>query len=375
MPLNTRSHEALVQIQAAAAQSRSENRLLDFTVGSILRAIIEAVAGVALWLQGLVLRTLAASRASTSEGTDLDSWVADFGLTRLQAASSVGTVTFSRYTPGAQAIIPIGALVQTADGTQRFAVVIDATNGAYNAGLGGYVLPIAQASIALPVASLQGSLAANVLANTITQIVSTIPYVDTVTNAGAMSGGSEQETDDALRARFVLFIQSLSRATKLAIGYAITSLRLGIAYTLTENEEYDGTYRPGYFYVVADDGTGSPDSATLTDVTTAIELYRPATVMFNVFAPILHNVLVSMILVIRSGYHGPTVIAAVGLAVTAAIRALPVGEGLPYTKLAQIAYEAHPGVQNVTNLQLDEDTDDLAADPKVKLMPGTIVVS
>ena len=373
--LNTRNHEALVQIQAAAAQSRSEERLLDFTVGSILRALIEATAGVALWLQGLILRTLAASRASTSDGEDLDSWMADFGLARLQSSPAIGMVTFSRFTPGAQAVIPLGALVQTADGRQRFQVTLDATHGAWNAGLQGYVMPVSQASIHLPVASLEGSVQANVQAGTITQIVSTILYVDTVTNAAPMEGGAEQETDDAFRKRFHLFILSLSRATKHAIGYAVTSLRLGITYTLTENEQYDGSHRTGYFYVVADDGTGSPPDELITNVTAAIELYRPASVLFNVFKPQVHEVLASMVLTVRSGYHGPTVIAAVGISIRKAIEAIPVGEGLAYTKLAQLAYEAHPGVQNVTQLLLDTDTADIPADSKVKLMPGTIVVS
>lgn len=373
--LNTRNHEALVQIQAAAAQSQSEGRLLDFTVGSILRALIEAVAGIALWLQGLILRTLAASRASTSEGEDLDSWMADFGLARLQASSSVGQVTFSRFTPGAQAVIPLGALVQTADGRQRFQVTLDTTNGAWNAGLSGYVVPIGQASITLPVASLEGSEQANVQANTITQIVSNIPYIDTVNNAAAFTGGAEAETDEAFRRRFILFIASLSRATKYAVGYAITSLKLGVNYTLTENEQYDGSWRPGYFYVVVDDGTGSPPVGLLSDVTASIELYRPAGVLFNVFPPTVSNILVSMTISVRSGYHSPAVIAAVGLAIEAAIKAIPVGDGLPYTKLAQLAYEAHPGVANVTNLMLNLSTADIPANSKVKLMPGTIVVS
>lgn len=47
--LNTRSFSELVSEQVTAIQARAE-KLLDFSIGSILRSLAESNAGVAMWL-------------------------------------------------------------------------------------------------------------------------------------------------------------------------------------------------------------------------------------------------------------------------------------------------------------------------------------
>src|ERR1700733_1925446 len=124
MQLSLQTFTTLMQNMAAAVEA-SATQLLDLTVGSTLRAVLESNASIALWMQWLILLVLRTTRAATSNGTDLDSWMADFSLTRLPAVSATGSVTFSRFTSTAMALIPAGALVRTADGTQTFRVSID----------------------------------------------------------------------------------------------------------------------------------------------------------------------------------------------------------------------------------------------------------
>lgn len=375
MALNTKNLQTLLRDQAAAVQGRSGGKLVDFTIGSILRAVVESNSGVGLWLQALALKILTATRASTSVGTDLDTWVNDFGLTRLGASPAVGTVTFSRFTPGAQAVIPVGAQVRTADASQTFQVIADATNGQYSTALGGYVMPVGLSELDVPVTAVTPGLASNVLAGTISLIASNIPFVDNVINDGPMAGGAEAEPDAELRARFVRYIQSLSKATNLAIAYAITSLQAGVTYTMREGELYDGSYRPGHFTVVFDDGSGSPPSTLFDNVYAAIDAVRGATILFSLHNPVVLNANVSCNVVVRSGYDENTVIAAVVASLTAALNAWPLGETLPYNKLSQIIFEASPGISNVTSLQLNSGTADLAATYRQKIRAGTIVVS
>ena len=109
----------------AAALQSSATALVDVSVGSVLRAIFEANASIALWMQWLILQVLQTTRASTSSGADLDSWMLDFGLSRLPAVPSAGLVTFSRYTPNLPAKIPFGSIVKTGDGVLSFTVVED----------------------------------------------------------------------------------------------------------------------------------------------------------------------------------------------------------------------------------------------------------
>jgi phage-related protein len=119
--LNTQSFGAIVSNFATAVQG-SASTLIDFSVGSILLAIGEAMGGVALWLQGLILQVAALTRAATSSGTDLDSWLAQFGFAREAAVAAITQETFSRYTPTNSALIPVGANVTSSDGTVTFRV-------------------------------------------------------------------------------------------------------------------------------------------------------------------------------------------------------------------------------------------------------------
>ena len=139
MRLSLQTFSTLVQNMAAAVQA-STTQLLDLTVGSTLRAVLEANASIALWMQWLILQVLRMTRAATSSEADLDSWMADYSLTRLPAVAATGVVTFSRFTPTLAALIPTGALVRTDDGTQTFQVVEDMANAAWLASSSGYMM-------------------------------------------------------------------------------------------------------------------------------------------------------------------------------------------------------------------------------------------
>jgi len=375
MDLNIKTHDNLVQMQAAAIQGRSEGRLLDFSVGSVLRAIVEGNGGVGLWLQGLATSILLATRAATSTGVDLDSFVGDYGLARLGAQSAVGTVTFSRATPGAQAVVPIGARVQTVDGRQNFLVAADPTHGSYNSGLGGYVIPAGVASVAVPVAAQVPGRDGNALAGTVTIMTASISYVDTVTNAAAMSGGSEAETDADLRVRFRRYIKSLARATVDAILFAVVSLRLGVDATIIENVGTDGTAYPGFVLVTVDDGTGYPPSDLIETARQAAFEMRAAGVPLGAFPPIVSVANTSLSLVTTAGYDHNVIVGQVAEVVRGYVATLKLGQSLTLTKLAQLAYGVSPGVVNVTGLRINDGAADLVATPRTKITPGAVTVT
>ena len=269
MQLQLRTFSSLVSSAAAAVQGAA-SQLVDLTVGSMLRAVLEANASIALWMQWLILEVLQMTRAATSNGTDLDSWMADFTLTRLPAVSANGIVTFSRFAPVSSALVPVGTTVRTADGSQSFNVIADTTNAAYSAAQGGYLLASGYASVDVPVTAATPGTAGNVQAGTVSLIVSALPGIDTVNNAAAFQGGLDAESDAALRARFQNFLSSRSRATTAAVAYAIASIQQGLAYTIQENVAPDGSVRMGCFIVTIDDGTGFPPSSLLTTVSSAV---------------------------------------------------------------------------------------------------------
>jgi uncharacterized phage protein gp47/JayE len=360
---------AVAAIQGAAAQ------LLDLTVGSALRAIVEANASLALWMQWLIVQVLRATRAATSQGADLDSWTADFGVSRVAAVCASGSVTFARFSPVAAALIPVLTLVKTADGTQSFEVVADATNPAYVYAQNGYVLGAGIASLAVAVRAVMPGGAGNVQPGGVSLIAAAIPGVDTVTNASALAGGQDAESDAALRERFALFLASRTQATPVAIAFAVASVQQGLATLLVENQTPDGSVRPGSFTLTVDDGSGAPGADLLAAIGAAIEAVRPLGSSFAVVAPAVLRPTVAMTIATGPGADHATLAAKVAAAVAATLGQLQIGAVLPFSRLAAIAYAADPAVTNVTNITLDGGTGDLAPPPGAVIKPGPITVT
>ncbi|WDZ97993.1 baseplate J/gp47 family protein [Herbaspirillum sp. WKF16] len=375
MSISSKDFVTLVQEQVAAVQGKA-SALVDLTIGSLLRAVLEATAGVALWLQGLILTLLVTTRAATASGTDLDTWMADYGVVRLPAVAASGSVTFSRFTASGAALVPVGALVQTGDGSQQFTVQLDTSNPAYSAAQGGYVLANGVASISLTVAAVVAGSAGNVTAGSINTIAQAIPGIDTVTNGAALTTGQDAESDEALRARFIQYINSLSKATKAAVLYAVLSLQQNVSAVIVENLTYAGNLtQNGYFYAVVDDGTGNPSSTFLASAANAIEAARPLSVTYGVFGPSAVTANVVMAITTAAGYIHADVVAQVTAALQNYINTLGLGNSLSYTKLANVAYAASAGVTNVSGVLLNGATTDLAISAKQTAKAGTITVT
>lgn len=365
----------LVSNMAAAVQS-SASALVDLTVGSVLRAILEANASVALWLQWLVLQVLAMTRLVTSTGTQVDSWVADFGLTRLPAVAASGPVTFSRYNVTPVGFVAVGTQVKTSDGTRIYQVIADSTNAAWN-GSTGFNIASGLGSITCTVTdvttSTNGTLtigtAGNVSAGTITLLAGAAPGVDTVNNAAPFANGLDPETDAALRLRFSNYIQTLSKATLPAVNYAISSVQQGLDWTIQENINTAGVYTPGSFVVTVDNGTGAPPSSLLTAVSAQIALYRPIGSVWVVQAPSIVYVTISMTI------NNPAMVTAVANALQTYVDALADGMTLAYSRLSSVAYAVDPSITDVSAVLLNGATADIVPTAGQTIKTSTISVT
>lgn len=374
MQLSLQNFTAMVEQMAAAVQGAA-SQVLDLTVGSVLRAILEANASIGLWLQWLIVEVLQTTRLATSSGTDCDSFGADFGFARLPASAAAGIVTFGRFAPVLSAFVPVGTTVMTSDGSQSFAVTQDVSNLAYSAATNGYSLAAGIASIDLPVSALAAGAAGDVLAGTIGLLTSAIPGIDTVGNAAPMTGGIDAESDAAFKARFGNYLASLSRATVGAIEEAVVGVQQGLSVSIAENVDQTGAASLGNFVVTVDNGTGAPPASLLATVARAVDLVRPVGTRFAVQGPVVVTANVSLTLTLAPGSQAQAVIAAVNDALGLYIESLPVGASLPYSRLVQLAYDASSSVTNVTGTVLNGSTADLVVPLFGAVRAGTISVA
>lgn len=374
MALQLQNFQTMLQNMAASSKGAC-SKLIDFTVGSVLRSIMEAGASIGLWLQFLILTVLQGTRLATSTGSQCDSFGADFSFSRLPATNATGTVTFSRFTPTAAALIPAGKQVRTADGTQTFIVTTDTTNSLWNASMTGYLIPAGSASGTVPVQSLNLGTQANVLAGAINLIVGAISGVDTVTNQSALAGAVNAETDPAFKLRFANYIQTRAQCTLAAINYAITSVQQNISCSISEFVNAALAYTPGSFVAFIDDGSGNPPAATIQAASTAVNLSRACGIQYAVQGPSTITANITFTLTVGAGVIKANILASVESAVAAWIDTLTMGSPMPYTKLAQQIYAANAGINNVSNLLVNGATADLGGAANQVVRAGTVTAS
>lgn len=358
--LSLQNFSTLVQNFASSVQGAC-SQLIDFTTGSVLLSVAEASASVGLWMQLLMLQVLGLTRFATSFGSDADTWGADFVFSRLPGNNSTGSVTFSRFTTGTQALILPGAQVKTSDGTQIFTVVTDATQAAWNAVLGGYVIASNASSATVTVQAVNIGTQGNVQANTITLLASAIPFVDTVTNASPYTNGVNAESDASYKLRFQLYIQTRSLATISAVVFAVQSVQQGLNVNVQENTNAVGAYAPGSFVVTFDDGSGNPPAALIAAVAAAVQAVRPVGSTVFVQGPTDTTVTITLTIACNPTSNKTALISPVVNAIIAYVNAIPVGGTLAYSRIAYIAYAVDPSIVDVTAVLVNGATADIVA--------------
>jgi len=371
MNLPTRNFTDIVRDMSAAITA-SAGRLIDISIGSVLRAIVEANAAIVLWVQWLVLLTLQTTRAATSSGTDLDSWMADFSLSRLPAVTSSGIATFSRFSGTATVFVAAGTVVKTQDGSVSFAVTVDLSNPAWQPSLSAYSLSPGVMSLDLPIAALISGQAGDVLANTITVLASPVSGIDTINNAAPTTGGEDPESDAAFRIRFANFFAARSRATLDAVGYAISLVGTNLSYVILENTDAAGSFYLGNMLIIVDDGSGSLSDSLFNSLSLAIQAVRPLGTTFSIQPPQIVQVQVSLSVQLPTSLSATTTQSLLQATIETYIINLPIGSALSLTRISLLAYQTESQIINVSNVTLNGQAADLIASATTSFMPQSV---
>jgi uncharacterized phage protein gp47/JayE len=203
------ANQADISTQIIQALAASEPDL-DTTIGSVSRKIIDAVASaisdVSLDNQMLTYQYDIDSKT----GADLDTFVALFGMTRYPAARATGTVTFNRASSSDVISIAINSQVATGD----LSVTVQT--------LATIIMGIGDLSVDAPVQAVVAGPDGNVASGTLTALETAVSEITSVSNLNALTGGTNQETDDQLRARWKATVfKSMAGTEQMFLGVAL----------------------------------------------------------------------------------------------------------------------------------------------------------
>lgn len=224
------------------------------------------------------------------------------------------------------------------------------------------------AGVTVPITASDPGVEGNVSAGAITEIESGNPALNTVTNAVATQGGTEDETDEELRARILLEFEG--RGAGNINDYRRWALsRPGVGRVFV-NPVYAGA---GTVQVVLMTSTGDPVSAAVvTDVQTFIDPLvgtadgeAPPGVTVNVTTPTTVAVSIVGVVAFKPGYSldgtAGTIAqrALIVQAITDYIDALDVGDDVIYDHVKAQFFRA-PGVLSISGVTVNAGTADVA---------------
>jgi phage-related baseplate assembly protein len=362
------------ELQVAGVQA-SANANVDASDGSITLALVQGARAIFLWFQALAAQALGKARLATSKGVDVDSWIADFGQTRLGAVSATTSVLLAPQTPGAAALVPIGNYFSTGPGGTQFIVTLNTANSSYSDTAGGYVLVAGGTSITVPVQCAVAGSVGNVAAGAINSFVTPIPFLDTVTNPVAVTNGVPAETDAAVKTRMALFFPGLRSATTEAIEFAAASVQQAVKYHLRSAYPMVGEYT---LYV--DDGSYAPPSSFITAITSAVQAVTAEGVQPIVLEAPLVAVSIEASLEVAPGANRQAAAAAASAAVAAFVAGLPISDGegagtLSYLSLPGVIIASSPSITGLSSLSVNGAQADVVPPEGSEIQATTISVA
>lgn len=350
------------------------NKVTDFNRGSVIRTMLEATAAE---IEELYLQMYLGIKEAIPVSV-----FTTFGFNRQAAESAGGTIRFSTGGSLASSVIPIplGTVVRVPGTSLTYATTVASSIAIGNSYVD--VLVSAQAS----------GLAGNVGADLITELVTPVAGVASVTNPSPFVNGRDVETDDERRVRFQGYISSLARGTKAAIAYGAKTVTLTDSLgVITEYVAHANVVEPwvadsaqpiSLVRVYIHNGASATSGTLVTrcqqvidgyyDGGTAVPGWKAAGVQCIVSAASDQAVNVTGTVTIAGGYSSVDVLAACTNAVKDYLQGMAVGEDVRLSELVAIIRRDVEGAFNVT---LSAPTGDVAVADNAKAISGTVTLS
>ena len=214
-----------------------------------------------------------------SYGEFLDNHAARDGIVRRAATFAPGEITV---TGSAKTIIPKGSLFSTASINEEPSVDYKTTSTA--------TVP-SSGSVTIPIECTKAGIVGNTAANTIVLVSSKLTGITSVTNEKAITGGTEEESDESLYERISAYEKNMSDSFVGTLGdykrWAESVPGVGEAVPIPPEDE------SGIVTIIITDSNGAPaNEKTLSDVYNHImkpdkpyERLAPTNAILSVVAP------------------------------------------------------------------------------------------
>ena len=278
----------------------------------------------------------------TAAGEFLDKHAQLRGLARRQATAAQGTIRFSTDSAAATDLaVPAGTICLTAGGV-RFETTQEA------------VLEAGETAVDVPARAVEPGAAGNAAAGTIRAMAVAPVGVSGCTNPAGFSGGTDEEDDEALRARVLETYQRMPNGANAAFYQqgAMSFPQVAAASVIPRPRGV------GSVDVIIATAAGVPDQSLLTEVEDYFEARREIAVDVQVKAPEVESVTVTARVRPAEGRDGEEVCQAVEEAVQSWFDGRLLGRDILRAKLGDLIFS----VDGVENYVLDAPAADVEVD-------------
>lgn len=291
----------------------------------------------------------------TAQGIYLDRHAFMRGISRSEATKAVGTLRFSiSSAASAPLTISEGTVCMTAQEV-RFQTTAEG------------VIPAGELSVDVPAESVEAGSAANAVAGAVCILTACPVAVTGCTNPDPFLGGSDAESDEALRERILESYQRLPNGAN-ATYYEQTAMQHeGVAAARAVGRARGiGTVD---VYVATQ--AGVPDEELLEEIEADLQEKREIAVDVQVLAPTTEEVDVTLEIAVKDTESFETVKTRVEQCITDLFSGKLLGKAVRLAELGNRVY----GVEGVENYRISSPEDDVEADDAVLPVLGTLTVT
>lgn len=252
MSFTPRTRDELARLALGAIIARSD--LSDTAQGSVIDTLSQAMGALAASVEQQIARVRDAYDLRSATGAELDARLLELPLSTISRHAptrAAGLVTLTITASAEERTLDAGASFSTSTAPAR----------AYQTAA-PVTIAAGEVSVSAAVEALDAGRAGNIAADTLDTIDSAPNYVIAVTNPAAFGGGLDEESDEALKRRALLYLQSLARSQPAAMRYLALALA-STAGRIILADLFEPPEAPGYSELYIDDGTGALSSRTL----------------------------------------------------------------------------------------------------------------